>query len=135
MHSTSRHLETPQSGLRLRLGPLEARVMTILWISGECTVWQVQKKLSPRAAYTTVLSTMVRLYQKGLLERRKQQYAFIYSAVSLEQWGLLAASEFVDHFLRVTNGSPELLASTLSKAISLRNKRIDKNRHSHNGFA
>lgn len=124
MRSVSKHIEKPQSALRMSLGPLEARVMTILWTCGESTVWQVQKKLSSRAAYTTVLSTMARLYQKGLLKRRKHQYAFIYSAVSPEQWGVLAASEFIAHFLDVTNASSsDLLASSLSKAISLREQR------------
>ena len=112
----------------MSLEPLEARVMTILWTSGECTVTQVQKKLSSRAAYTTVLSTIVRLHQKGLLKRRKHQYAFIYSAVSREQWGVLAASEFIAHFLDVTNGSPELLASSVSKAIALRSTQINRKR-------
>jgi predicted transcriptional regulator len=44
---------------------------------GACTVTQVQKKLSSGAAYTTLQSTIARLYQKGLLTRRKHQYAFI----------------------------------------------------------
>jgi len=123
MHRMPRHLKNPQTALWMSLGPLQARIMTILWNCGECTVWQVQKKLFPKAAYTTVLSTMVRLYQKGLLKRRKHQYAFIYSAVSREQWGVLAASEFIDHFIGVTNGSPELVASSLSEAISRRRQR------------
>jgi predicted transcriptional regulator len=127
MRSVSRHLEKPQSALRISLGPLEARVMTVLWTCGECTVRQVQKKLLPKAAYTTVLTTMVRLYQKGLMKRRRHRYAFIYSAVSREQWGVLAASEFITHFIGVTNGSPELVASSLSEAISLHQHKLAGN--------
>jgi len=108
MRSFANNLKNPQTALRMSLGPLEARVINIQWTRGECTVWQVQEKLLPKAAYTTVLSTMVRLYQMGLLKRRKHQFAFVYSAVSREQWGVLAASEFIAHFVDVTNGSLEL---------------------------
>lgn len=40
-----------------------------------------------RLAYTTVMTIMVRLWQKGLLERRKDGRAFAYHAVhTREQW-------------------------------------------------
>jgi hypothetical protein len=35
--SGSKDIEKPQSALRMSLGPLEARVMTILWTCGKCT--------------------------------------------------------------------------------------------------
>lgn len=120
MRAVSRHLRKPQTAFQMSLGPLEARIMTILWTCGECSVCQVQEKLPSRAAYTTVLTTMTRLHQKGLLQRRKRQNAFIYSAVSPERWGLLAVSEFLAHFVGVTNGPPDLLVSLLSEAISQR---------------
>lgn len=123
MHFAFKHLERPQSALGISLGPLEARTMTILWTCGECTAWQVQKKLFPKAALTTVLTTLVRLHRKGLVTRRKHRRAFIYSAISPEQWGVLAASEFITHFLAVTNGTGELLASSLSKAVSLHRRK------------
>lgn len=119
----SREPKKPQTAFRLSLGPLEAQVMTILWSCGECNVRQVQEKLST-AAYTTVMTTMSRLYQKGLLERRKQQSSFTYSAISPVQWGVLAASEFIGHFISVTNTSPDLVKSSISKAISMRQRKL-----------
>ena len=64
------------SGKKLEafLGPLEANVIETIWNSENktLTVREVYEKLRARKkiAYTTVMSTMNRLYDKGLLERR-----------------------------------------------------------------
>lgn len=60
------------------LGPLEARVMQVLWTRGECSVHDVVKKMERPLAYTTVMTTLDRLYKKDLLSRRKSERAFIY---------------------------------------------------------
>jgi len=56
------------------LGPLEASVIETIWSSENktLTVREVYEKLRKRKkiAYTTVMSTMNRLYDKGLLDRR-----------------------------------------------------------------
>ena len=63
---------TPDSvGLEKLLGPLEARIMPILWRRERSTVKQVHRLLAPQhdIAYTTVMTTMVRLAEKGILIR------------------------------------------------------------------
>lgn len=78
------------------LGPLESEVMEQVWRHGECNVRQVVARLPQALAYTTVMTTLDRLYKKGLLERRKHQRAFVYSArVSHAQWLQRRAGEFV----------------------------------------
>lgn len=53
------------------MGPLESRVMEALWGLGSGTVRQVWERLGGEAeiAYTTVLTTLQRLHDKGLVRR------------------------------------------------------------------
>jgi predicted transcriptional regulator len=61
------------------LGDLEQRVMTLLWDEHPLSVREVQRKLArSRLAYTTVMTTLDRLYKKGLLARAKVGLAFAY---------------------------------------------------------
>lgn len=49
-----------------------------------------------RRAYTTVMTILVRLWHKGLLERRKDGRAYAYNAVhSREQWTALRMGELL----------------------------------------
>jgi predicted transcriptional regulator len=62
------------------LGPLEERVLDLLWrSSAERSVRDVQESLSGSLAYTTVMTTLDRLYKKGLLDRRLEGQAFLYA--------------------------------------------------------
>jgi len=95
------------------LGPLEISLMEILWTSGEGNVREVIDRLGRPLAYTTVMTTLDRLYKKGLLERRKVERAFIYSpALTREEWEQKRAGDFVAGFL-----TPELLISCLVDAV------------------
>ena len=100
---------------RSRFGELEAAVMEVLWQrEGWMTSGEVRDAL-PRGrvlAYTTVMTVLVRLWKKGLLERQRDGRAFAYHPVeSREQWTarrmeeLLAAagnpSGALNHFVRV----------------------------------
>ncbi|MBI4216828.1 MAG: BlaI/MecI/CopY family transcriptional regulator [Chloroflexi bacterium] len=81
------------------MGPREAEVMDILWRDGPATVAQVREKLQgPRpAAYTTIMTIMVRLRQKGLLRRARAGNAYIYSpSLSRDEVWHAAARGFFD---------------------------------------
>ena len=56
--------------------------MDSVWALGEVNVRQVQDRLGDPPAYTTVMTTLDRLYRKGLLDRRKVGKAFAYTAVA-----------------------------------------------------
>ncbi len=64
------------------LHELESEVMEILWARGECNVRSVLDALNERSGkerkYTTVMTTMVRLDNKGLLVRRREARTDIY---------------------------------------------------------
>jgi len=115
------HLEPtgPLHGAALRhsildLAPLELECLSVLWPMGEGTVRDIHRALAafrPRA-YTTVLTIMDRLEQKGIVTRRKMGRAFHYQArLSAEEARLKAVEKIVEGFF---NGSPEALAEHLS---------------------
>lgn len=62
------------------LGKLEQRLMSILWEGEPLAVRQVVDKLRGKLAYTTVMTTMDRLYKKGLLSREREGNAYVYEA-------------------------------------------------------
>jgi predicted transcriptional regulator len=66
--------------LQAALGPLERAVMDTMWRGGRLSVREVQAQLANPAAYTTVMTTLDRLYKKGLVQRRRDGRAFLYSA-------------------------------------------------------
>ena len=71
-----------RSGLYKFLGPLESAVMDAVWSSASVTVRQVHQRLLSRRrlAYTTVMTVMSRLAEKGLLHREKRGKAYLYRA-------------------------------------------------------
>jgi predicted transcriptional regulator len=100
------------------LGPLEVSVMEILWSHGDSTVHDVTQRLGRPLAYTTVMTTLDRLYKKGLLGRRKADRAFFYSPRwSRAEWEQKRAGEFVEGFLAAPETSGELLVSYLVDAV------------------
>jgi predicted transcriptional regulator len=60
------------------LGRLEAEVLRVLWGKGESSVRDVLGHLSRPLAYTTVMTTLDRLFKKGLLDRRMSERSFLY---------------------------------------------------------
>jgi predicted transcriptional regulator len=102
----------------LELGHLETTVMEILWARGESSVRDVIEKLGRPLAYTTVMTTLDRLFKKRLLDRRKSERAFLYSPrLSRSQWDHKRAGEFVAGFLAGPRPSGELLISCLVEAV------------------
>jgi predicted transcriptional regulator len=66
------------------LGPLERRVMDRLWRGGPASVGEILAGLnrgSPhQLAYTTVMTILVRLHEKGYLDRGKEGRRYRYAA-------------------------------------------------------
>jgi predicted transcriptional regulator len=107
----------PQSQ-SLALGSLEFELMEVLWSHGESSVRDVVPKLSRPLAYTTVMTTLDRLFKKGLLDRHKSDRAFLYSPnLSRQEWERKRAGSLVAGFLSGPNPSPELLLSSLLDAV------------------
>jgi predicted transcriptional regulator len=63
-----------------RLGPLERRVLEAVWTRlGPVSVRDLQPAFS-EIAYTTLMTTLDRLYRKGVMDRTKHGRAFFYVA-------------------------------------------------------
>ncbi len=68
-----------------QLGSLESELMERVWDRGEFSVRDLHLEFAPRLAYTTLMTTLDRLYKKGLLTRRKVGKAFHYAAAFTEK--------------------------------------------------
>ena len=69
---------------------MEAEVLTILWeAEGPLAPAEVQDRLEGDLAYTTVVTILSRLYDKGVAAREKQGRSFRYHAVE-DEAGLAA---------------------------------------------
>jgi predicted transcriptional regulator len=98
----------------LDLAPLELDCMNALWPSGEATVRQIREALHPTRprAYTTIMTILDRLAQKGIVERRKSGRAWVYKAtVTAEEARSHALAQVVDGFF---GGSSVALATHLA---------------------
>ena len=87
-----------RSGVDKLLGELEAAIMDILWARDETTVREVVDELnqSRSLAYTTVLTVMGRLVDKGLLTQDKVGRAHLYRpAMSREAYAAQTAGQII----------------------------------------
>lgn len=62
-----------------QLGPLEQQLLSALWMRGSATVRELLDDGDIKLAYTTVMTTLDRLYKKQLLNREAERRAFRYS--------------------------------------------------------
>lgn len=107
------------------LGALERDVLAIAWEQDEISVRDACERLGSSVAYTTVMTTMDRLYKKGLLSRRKAGRAFIYRATATrdELEGAVAA-ELVQGLIQRDGSEPLPILSSLVDAVSDRDRAL-----------
>jgi predicted transcriptional regulator len=107
-----------QATPRTRLGPLEQELLQILWERKSATVRELIDDGSIPLAYTTVMTTLDRLYKKDLLNREPEGRAFRYSLrQSLQELHRAAVGEVIGDLLASGNSSTVPL-SYLVEAIS-----------------
>ena len=68
----------PSSPLQTAFGPLENRVLEALWARDTAACVRDLQPQFPQVAYTTLMTTLDRLYRKGALTRHKDGRAFYY---------------------------------------------------------
>ncbi|MGH8298335.1 MAG: BlaI/MecI/CopY family transcriptional regulator [Steroidobacteraceae bacterium] len=104
-------------GERLELGPLELKVLEVLWERNRAsTVRNVQPSF-PRLAYTTLMTTLDRLYRKGVLRRFRLGRAFGYEPRCSrdELLGQMVSGRVTE--LLEFGGDSTVLLSTLVEAV------------------
>ncbi len=96
--------------------------MDILWATGDSTVHDVARQLDRPLAYTTVMTTLDRLYKKGFLSRSKSDRAFLYiPKLTRAEWERKRAGEWFADFLAGSEPPRDLLVSCLVDAIGQQN--------------
>jgi predicted transcriptional regulator len=99
------------------MGHLELTVMETLWERGNGQVHDVVRWLDRPLAYTTVMTTLDRLYKKGLLSRSKRERAYLYAPrLSRLEWQQKQAQDLVSSLLSGPLPAGELLVSCLVDA-------------------
>jgi predicted transcriptional regulator len=108
----------PLGGL---LGSLERQVMDVMWAGGALVVRDVQARLARPIAYTTVMTTLDRLYKKGLVTRVREGRAYRYTAArSREQLEAGLAAGMLSSVLPVNADAVMPALSHLVDAVSAR---------------
>jgi predicted transcriptional regulator len=107
---------------RAKFGPLEAAVMDVVWESAQpITVRTMVDRLNADRkeplAYTTVMTVMGRLAEKGALDRQRQGRGFVYEARAADAAGIAVkdllrtyGDSAVAHFVEEARADPEVLA-------------------------
>ncbi len=103
------------------LGELERKTITEVLRMGEANVNQVNVALGDMYAYTTVMTTLDRLFKKGLLQRRKAGRAFQYSAkYTVEEMERGVAADVIQRLFETSSGKVEPVLSCIVDSISAR---------------
>lgn len=96
------------------LGELETDLMERAWAHQEVSVRTLYQEMKGRLAYTTLMTTMDRLYKKGLLQRRKDGKAYLYSpALSEREY----QESLTQHFFGMMLDDPRNSNAVLSRFV------------------
>lgn len=95
----------------IRFTPRELDIMSVLWERGPSTVTEVQEALSDELAYTTVLTLLRVLEEKGHATHTTEGRAHRYAPLVERQAAGRSALERITE--RLFGGSPELLLTRL----------------------
>lgn len=88
-------------------------------------VREVREALGATLAYTTLMTTLDRLYKKGLLRRRKEGRAFVYAPrVSRDQLHRGVLGRLVDALLGRGQEAARPVLSTLVETVGHRDRRL-----------
>jgi predicted transcriptional regulator len=106
------------------LGPLEQQLLSTLWMRGSATVREILDAGDIKLAYTTVMTTLDRLFKKQLLNRTAEGRAFRYSPrYTQEQLEKAAVGETIRQLLD-SGTTAALPLSYLVEAVSEHDARL-----------
>jgi predicted transcriptional regulator len=99
-----------------QLGRLETEVMERTWARGETSVRDLHHEFRGRLAYTTVMTTLDRLFKKGMLRRRKQGNAYLYEPAFSE---MEYQARLTQHLLGIALEDRKYSKAVLSRFVDL----------------
>lgn len=104
------------------LGETEMEVLHHVWELGEATVKEVRKRIleDREVAYTTIMTVMKNLADKGYLKYRKDGVTYVYSSAQDPE---SVRSNLIKNLIKkVFKGSPKQLVQTLVNSENLTDK-------------
>jgi predicted transcriptional regulator len=120
-----RGFRRPREIAGFALGKLERQVLEETWRLGEVSVRDIHRAFEERIAYTTLMTTLDRLFKKNLLERRKDGRAFVYSAqVSRDEFERGIKEDVVDGLLGHGAGEAEPVLACIVDTITERDREL-----------
>lgn len=115
----------PREAIISSLGKLERETMTEVWREKEVSVRQVFASFQERIAYTTVMTTLDRLYKKNLLNRRKEGKAYFYSPrFTLKELELGLTEDVIGSLLDIGTEHIEPVLACIVDAVSDRDREL-----------
>jgi predicted transcriptional regulator len=108
------------------LGSLERELLERMWALGrEVTVRELQESLGGSLAYTTLMTTMDRLFKKRLLGRRRDGRAFVYAPrITPDQLRQDVAADLIGSLLGEGAAAARPVMSTFIDAVGERDARL-----------
>lgn len=123
---TSHGRRAGRDPLGAALGKLERQVMDLMWTGGAHVVRDVQARLDRPVAYTTVMTTLDRLFKKGFVERKRAGRAFSYTAAQTrEQVEAAVAAGVLSGLLSEGSGAAMPILSNLVDAVGREDGGLD----------
>lgn len=106
--------------------PRELAVMSVLWRRGSATVSEVRDELEDELAYTSVLSALQTLEEKGYVRHEAEGRAYRYfPAIAAEHAGTSALARIRD---AIFHGSAELMFAQLVSDRKLGREELERMR-------
>ena len=120
-----RGFRSPQEAVATSLGNLERDTLNAVWRLTEASVRQVAESFNDKFAYTTVMTTLDRLYKKGFLTRRKSGKAFLYAPrLSAEELERSMTETAIETLLNAGTENIEPVLACIVDAVSERDREL-----------
>jgi predicted transcriptional regulator len=123
-----RGFREPREAVLSTLGPLERKVLDAAWRLERASVRDVVDKLKGEFAYTTIMTTLDRLFKKGYLDRKMHGRAFVYSPrITHEEMQLGILGDVITGLLdSATRSAKPVLASIVDSVGDKDRKLLDE---------
>ena len=108
------------------LGETEMEVLNHVWDMGEATVKQVRKRILKKreVAYTTIMTVMKNLADKGFLKYRKEGVTYVYSPAQKPE--SVRSNIITDLMKKAFKGSPKELVQALVNSDDLTSEDLNE---------
>ncbi len=101
--------------------------MDVLWRGADLAVRDVQAQLARPVAYTTVMTTLDRLFKKGFVRRRREGRAFLYTATyARHELHATVSSGLLGHLLDASAAATPLLSNLVDMVADRDDRLLDE---------